>query len=254
MHAQKPNQDHLAKAALKPIICNIFTRCLFSVWEGFPLLLSRHLSASIFLVQQQRVLQPCVKYFHFRGKQLYIRWFIINIVKEWVARICIKMSDDDNVVTTCFRCRSVGTLKEWLGKGEIAIAVPLEEDIATSQTSVLTKSKEKKNQVTHKNNSKFWISLKRSIYLTNHYTAIPIRQDSYTREVSKWRENCCFSSRFGSVQIAWLIRIITTTSQEVGWSLTKGAKDNRGNGFSFKELFLSGPQSDDQRLKQALVL
>lgn len=109
-----------------------------------------------------------------------------------------------------------GLLKEWLGKGKIALAVPLQEDIATSQTSVLTKSEEKKFRTLTKNNSKIWISLKRSIYLPNHYTAIPIRQDSYTREVSKWRENCCFSSRFGSVQIAWLIRIITTTSQEMG--------------------------------------
>lgn len=37
-----------------------------------------------------------------------------------------------------------GLLKEWLGKKEeIALTVPLQEDLATSQTSVLTKSKDK---------------------------------------------------------------------------------------------------------------
>lgn len=100
-----------------------------------------------------------------------------------------------------------GLLKEWLGKGEIALTVPLQEDIVTSQTSVLTKSKEKKKiRTLTKKNSNFWISLKRSI-ITQQYQL-------YRTHI---QGRCqIFSSRFGSVQIAWLIRIITTISQEIG--------------------------------------
>lgn len=72
--------------------------------------------------------------------------------------------------------------------------------------------------------------------------------------MSKWTENCCFSSRFGSVQIALLIIILTKLYlRKRVLILTKGAKDIRGNGLSFKEACLSGVKSDNLRLKQTLV-
>lgn len=70
----------------------------------------------------------------------------------------------------------------------------------------------------------------------------------------KWTENCRFSSRFGSVQIALLIRILTKLYlRKRVLILTKGAKDIRGNGLSFKGPCLSGAESNNLRLKKTLV-
>lgn len=44
------------------------------------------ISTSILLVQWQTALQPYVTYFYYQGKQLYIRWLVINIVQGWDAK------------------------------------------------------------------------------------------------------------------------------------------------------------------------
>lgn len=113
--------------------------------------------------------------------------------------------------------------------------------------------KRKKIRTLTKKNLYFWISLKRSFYLANHYTAIPIRQDSYTWEDSYRRE----VSKLLLLFSIWVSSDCITDNNYNNciWVLvpTKGAEDNRGYGFSFKEPCLSGPHLNDQCLKQTLV-
>lgn len=148
--------------------------------------------------------------------------------------------------------------------------VPLQEGLAASQTALLLELPlriiKNKDKSTSSGHSQKTIRICKSYYLDQILSHLsPDNQLSFhssstytvlisTSKLYKWTEVSCLSSRCGSVEIAFMITIITKLYlRNVASIFKQKANDNRGNGLSFKEPCLSKAQSDDLRVKQTLV-